>query len=500
MTEVVPPEPTIPQAGTAMTNGSAQSPSANGQRPPASDVVMKTANTVIQELFSVGLDLSACAEMVPGRADDRLAKAVDRLDAVIAHIRTAIFDHLPALDTSGSYPLGDGTEGGIRELVEELGSLAGRIDALAQSALVRHTGIVGFLDAAHYLHRARISLAADLDPPAHSQDEIHLPTQAGLDGQTTNANRRPTALADGRALDWQGIRLPDRRETIASPWSVDADGDPTSAVRHPFHERDRAAVRRDEAAEARDRAAHHRDQAAGLRDQAASLRDEIAQHRQCSGTHVRQLHGADSDDRPEFAWVGMWAGSDRSASALDREASAMDRAAAKADRHAAAADRAVAREILKEASLDGLTGAYVRHAGLREMERDVSRARRAGEPLTVVFIDVDRLKEVNDGHGHSAGDRLLQDVVQELQKALRPHDLVIRYGGDEFVCAMSVMTRAEVTSRLGSVRKTLAERSEGYGSITFGVTELNAEDTVEELVARADREFYAERKRRASNM
>lgn len=139
----------------------------------------------------------------------------------------------------------------------------------------------------------------------------------------------------------------------------------------------------------------------------------------------------------------------------------MDRAAAKADRHAAAADRAVAREILKEASLDGLTGAYVRHAGLREMERDVSRARRAGEPLTVVFIDVDRLKEVN---------------------------------------AMSVMTRAEVTSRLGSVRKTLAERSEGYGSITFGVTELNAEDTVEELVARADREFYAERKRRASNM
>ena len=97
-----------------------------------------------------------------------------------------------------------------------------------------------------------------------------------------------------------------------------------------------------------------------------------------------------------------------------------------------------AREELRDLALtDALTGAYNRRFFDEIIARELERHRRAGEPLTVVFIDIDRFKTVNDVHGHSVGDTLLRDVSEYLRRKLRETDYVFRWGGDEFLVLMS---------------------------------------------------------------
>jgi diguanylate cyclase (GGDEF)-like protein len=89
----------------------------------------------------------------------------------------------------------------------------------------------------------------------------------------------------------------------------------------------------------------------------------------------------------------------------------------------------------------------------------------------VVFLDVDRLKVVNDTHGHAAGDRVLRELATTLRANLRAYDLIIRVGGDEFVCALSGLTAAEATGRMTLIHLRLAAGLE-HCSVTVGVTEL----------------------------
>src|SRR5439155_19047998 len=111
--------------------------------------------------------------------------------------------------------------------------------------------------------------------------------------------------------------------------------------------------------------------------------------------------------------------------------------------HAAADERAEAvrhrtesADDLKLATTDELTGAWTRRFGLEEVSRELERAHRTGASLMLAFIDVNGLKQVNDSEGHLAGDTLLQLVGQTLRKNVRPYDVVVRYGGDELICAM----------------------------------------------------------------
>src|SRR5438132_6245992 len=94
-----------------------------------------------------------------------------------------------------------------------------------------------------------------------------------------------------------------------------------------------------------------------------------------------------------------------------------------------------AGELAEQAATDDLTGALRRGTGLAMLQRELDRARRVrGRGTIVAFIDVDGLKRLNDTDGHSAGDQLLRDVVAAIRERVRSYDLVIRYGGDEFVC------------------------------------------------------------------
>jgi PleD family two-component response regulator len=109
--------------------------------------------------------------------------------------------------------------------------------------------------------------------------------------------------------------------------------------------------------------------------------------------------------------------------------------------------------IREQAFFDPLTGAFNRRYFDVHAPRLAARCRAAREPLAVLMIDVDNLKQVNDAHGHPAGDRVLKQVVGRVTSALRPSDLVARMGGDEFVVLMpetGVDAGLQVAERLRS--------------------------------------------------
>ena len=114
------------------------------------------------------------------------------------------------------------------------------------------------------------------------------------------------------------------------------------------------------------------------------------------------------------------------------------------------------------------------------------RARRTNQPMGLAFVDVDGLKAVNDSRGHSAGDRLLHDVADALRVQLRDYDVIVRFGGDEFLCSMPGIHQPEAALRMVRVNEVLAA-SPGGGAISAGLAELEAADTLTTLVLRADR-------------
>ena len=233
---------------------------------------------------------------------------------------------------------------------------------------------------------------------------------------------------------------------------------------------------RDRSAEDRDRRADDHDEASDTRDERADARDERAEKRE-------QAEGADPG-----------AVADRSAALRDRRGGASDRIQAADDRQAASADRVQSALERADSSIDELTGTYRRDAGTLELEREMAGAKRMGRSMVLAFIDLDGLKATNDSLGHVAGDDRLRRTAESIRAQLRSYDLIVRFGGDEFVCALLDVSLPEVTKRFRDVRTTMLEND--LGSITVGLTELQIDDSLEDLIVRADKALYEERDRR----
>jgi diguanylate cyclase (GGDEF)-like protein len=201
-------------------------------------------------------------------------------------------------------------------------------------------------------------------------------------------------------------------------------------------------------------------------------------------TNPRPGHAGRGDDEKADAHVEQ-ARAELLLAARDRAAAALDRQEAALDRHRAA-------EYLRRTYRDQLTGALQRAAGRDRLVQEIDRAHRGGEALTVAFLDVVGLKKTNDEMGHPAGDQLLQAVGAALQEGLRSYDVVVRYGGDEFVCALPKTDRAEADRRFVQVGALLASRYPG-ARFSVGLTQSVAGDGVDDVVARADRDLYATR-------
>lgn len=256
------------------------------------------------------------------------------------------------------------------------------------------------------------------------------------------------------------------------------------------HDRAAVAALRDETGVERLRTAEERDQAAALRDRGAEGRDRLA-----------HLHDLEEDDESPRHEILLRARRDRARAAADRAKAAADRARAEDDRRDAAERRAeAAREHaqfadeLKAATTDQLTGARTRRFGMDEAARELERAHRIGTTLSLAFVDVDELKELNDSEGHLAGDALLQIVGNALRANLRTYDVIVRYGGDEFICAMPDLHPDEARARLQQVASVLKANNPKH-SITFGLAEAEPADTLRELIARADGDLLETRHR-----
>ena len=152
------------------------------------------------------------------------------------------------------------------------------------------------------------------------------------------------------------------------------------------------------------------------------------------------------------------------------------------------------RALKDEAAVDEMTGVLRRAAGLAQLEREVRRARRFDDrKLVVAFCDLDDLKQVNDTRGHAAGDAVLRELASALRRRLRAYDLVIRWGGDEFVCSLP-------GAGLDAARRALEDicaelRARTGCTFSAGYAELGGDGDAESLVARADADYYERRRR-----
>ena len=158
--------------------------------------------------------------------------------------------------------------------------------------------------------------------------------------------------------------------------------------------------------------------------------------------------------------------------------------------------RARAAELEEVSRTDHLTGLHNRRHVEDHLRSLTSWARRHGKPLSVLVIDVDHFKDVNDTLGHAAGDEVLQEVARRLRDGLRAEDVVGRWGGEEFLVLLPD-TGAAAASVLGErlcavVRSTPVTTSRGEVVVTISIGGAAAEGPGEhDLVQLADHQLYA---------
>ena len=319
--------------------------------------------------------------------------------------------------------------------------------------------------------------ASDHDQTASDQDQT-----ASDQDQTWSDHDQSASDSDQRSAD---------EDQDAADEDLSAEGEAAQ------HQRSTAA---------RDRSRQDREAVSGLRDETADGRDETARGRDHAANSRDRSSNADNKaTSPQEAGLELQddilvrARQDRARAAADRAKAADDRAHAAVDRKEAARERAEAHKDKTEAALhlsrstrDELTGAWMRKFGLEEIARELERSHRTGSQLVLAFLDVDGLKVVNDERGHLAGDALLRLVGETILRNIRPYDIVVRYGGDEFVCGMPNLTIEQAQTRFALIASLLNTLNPDH-SISFGLAEAGPEDGLEQLIARADASLLAGR-------
>jgi len=158
---------------------------------------------------------------------------------------------------------------------------------------------------------------------------------------------------------------------------------------------------------------------------------------------------------------------------------------------------AVQYENAFQASLtDPLTGIYNRTAMEAALRREICLARRHRTPLSLIIMDIDDLKQVNDKYGHAIGDQLIKAVAEAVCGSLRETDLVSRYGGDEFTILLNNTARRGATVLAENIRKKIQgvacqfENKTINVTVSMGVASLTGRDKHIGLFARADQALY----------
>ncbi|MBS3809266.1 MAG: GGDEF domain-containing protein [Desulfobacterales bacterium] len=151
-------------------------------------------------------------------------------------------------------------------------------------------------------------------------------------------------------------------------------------------------------------------------------------------------------------------------------------------------------EKLRELSRsDVLTGCFNRRGGVGCLDHELSRIGRTGTALAVIMFDIDEFKAVNDFYGHDTGDQVLQEIAEVATKNMREADILIRWGGEEFLVVAPDTDMESAAVLAERLRKTIAgNKFSGPGKITasFGIAQYQKGDRRDSLIDRADRYMY----------
>lgn len=151
----------------------------------------------------------------------------------------------------------------------------------------------------------------------------------------------------------------------------------------------------------------------------------------------------------------------------------------------------------QEVIVDPLTGVYNRRFFAEQIDREIALAGRAGSDLSLLVIDLDHFKDVNDTHGHTVGDRVLAVVASVLSEGIRKSDIPVRYGGDEFVI-IAPASDSEAASQLAKrlcrkvseAQVTCPGGSNVAVTVSIGYATMRGNETAESLFMRADAAVY----------
>ncbi len=148
----------------------------------------------------------------------------------------------------------------------------------------------------------------------------------------------------------------------------------------------------------------------------------------------------------------------------------------------------LASRLRQNATVDGLTGLVNGRAWREALDRELVRSQRTGVALSVAFIDVDGLKQLNDEHGHAEGDRAISAVAESLQAGMRQHDVVARVGGDEFVVLLPDSTANHAEAAITRVR------ASSPIPFSIGVAQRRDGEGAQEVISRADQAMYEQKR------
>lgn len=151
------------------------------------------------------------------------------------------------------------------------------------------------------------------------------------------------------------------------------------------------------------------------------------------------------------------------------------------------------------ADIDPLTGVFNRRAWARRFVELQERTRSRGESLSLLFLDLDRFKDINDRFGHDAGDRALQTMAAVMREELRDVDEIGRYGGEEFVVALpgvGARRAMQIAERIRGRLQQLASATAGGGlpTVSIGVASTQGGQDIDALIRRADQAMYVAKK------
>jgi len=156
-----------------------------------------------------------------------------------------------------------------------------------------------------------------------------------------------------------------------------------------------------------------------------------------------------------------------------------------------------AEEFQQLATRDSLTGLSNRRLGEERLAAEVARSERHGHPLSVLLLDLNRFKGINDRYGHAAGDLVLKEFAARLNKVIRASDLAARLGGDEFLVVLPECPPDRIPlllNRLGQIQVRWKEEKLTVASAA-GWAGYQKGETPEQLIERADKSLYASKRR-----